>query len=70
MIANSSDAEMKQRIEASVRRVVAVRDLSCDQQDDKWVLRGRVSSRDEALVASIAARTVPGAGVVASEVKV
>jgi osmotically-inducible protein OsmY len=55
---------------ASVQRVVEVRDFSCAEEDGKMVLRGKVNSRDEAMMCIVVARSVPGVAKVVSAVKV
>lgn len=59
-----------QRIQSSIARVVDVRDFSCSEEGGKAILRGQVSSRDDALMCSVIARLVPGVASVVSEVKV
>lgn len=70
MIANSSQTGLCQRIQASIARVAKVENFSCVEEEGKYVLRGEVQSRDEALMCTVVARIVPGVETVVSKVKV
>ena len=70
MLANPSREDLCQRIQASVERVVQIRDFSCVIDDEKLILRGNVQSRDDAMMCIVVARSVPGVEKVVSEIKV
>lgn len=68
--ADSSSADLCQRIQASIKRVVPIENFSCMEEDGKFVLYGEVHSRDEALMCTVVARIVPGVESVVSKIKV
>ncbi|WP_409994535.1 BON domain-containing protein [Rhodopirellula sp. MGV] len=70
MIPNPTIDDICRKIETSVQRVASITELRCTNEDGKFVLHGRASSREEALLAGVAARLVPGVQTISSELKV
>lgn len=73
MIANSTTEThslLCQRIQSSIARVAEIRGFSCLMEDDKLVIRGQVSTRDEAMMCAVVARLIPGVGTFVNNIRV
>jgi hypothetical protein len=64
------DPSLRERIESSITRVADVRNFRCVWEVDRYVLRGEVVSRQEAMICGVVARVIPGVGPVANRIKV
>lgn len=70
VIPNPTVDEICRKVEASVLRVASITDLRCTQEDRKVTLHGKAPSREESVLAVVAARLVPGVETVASDLKI
>ncbi len=64
------DPSLCGRIESSITRVAKVRNFQCVWEVDRYILRGDVVSRQEAMMCGVVARLIPGVGPVVNQIKV
>ncbi|MFU7558841.1 BON domain-containing protein [Stieleria sp. JC731] len=70
MISNPTVDDICRKVESSVLRVASISDLKCTNDEGKYVLHGRAPSREDAQLAGVAARLVPGVVTISLEIKV
>ena len=66
----ASSQPLSERLHASLRRAVDIRNYACIEHDGKTVLRGNVKTRDEAFMCRVIAKMVPGVSNLVMEVQV
>ncbi|MEM6469395.1 MAG: BON domain-containing protein [Planctomycetota bacterium] len=67
---NFSIEDLRERVFASIARVVDVTNLDLVVQDGVYILSGRVSTREDAEMCAVIARRIPGIGKVKNRISI